>query len=117
MEEFGDNKFNFDENGRKFSRWVKNTPRRGSNFSFSHRVFKRHVLQAHKNQGLFGKGITITQNMKFVCHWVENKKLGDDDFKFDENGRKFSKEVENMVGKRRKMLKKKIFTQNMICLS
>ena len=28
-----------------------------SNFSFSHSVFKRHVLQTRKNQGLFGKGL------------------------------------------------------------
>ena len=28
-----------------------------SNFSFSHNVFKRLVLQTHKNQGLFGKGL------------------------------------------------------------
>ena len=27
-----------------------------SNFSVSHSVFKRLVLQARKNQGLFGKG-------------------------------------------------------------
>ena len=27
-----------------------------SNFSFSHSVFKRLVLQTRKNQGLFGKG-------------------------------------------------------------
>ena len=29
-----------------------------SNFSFSHSVFKRLVLQKRKNQGLFGKGLT-----------------------------------------------------------
>ena len=29
-----------------------------SNFSFSHSVFKRLVLQTRKNRGLFGKGIT-----------------------------------------------------------
>ena len=29
------------------------------NFSFSHSVFKRLVLQARKNQGLFGKGFNI----------------------------------------------------------
>ena len=29
-----------------------------SNFSFSHCVFKRLVLQTCKNQGLFGKGLT-----------------------------------------------------------
>ena len=28
-----------------------------SNFSFSHSVFKRRVLQTRKNQGLFGKGL------------------------------------------------------------
>ena len=34
-----------------------------SNFSFSHRVFKRLVLQTRKNQDLFGKGLKpfITQ--------------------------------------------------------
>ena len=29
-----------------------------SNFSFSHSVFKRLVLQTRKNQGLFGKGLS-----------------------------------------------------------
>ena len=28
-----------------------------SNFSFSHSVFKRHVLLTHKHQGLFGEGL------------------------------------------------------------
>ena len=49
--------FKFDENGRKFSKWVENTVRKGeigcyeqkekllvtSNFSFSHSVFNRLV--------------------------------------------------------------------------
>ena len=30
-----------------------------SNFSFSHTVFKRLVLQTHENQGLLGKGLII----------------------------------------------------------
>ena len=30
-----------------------------SNFSYSHSVFKRLVLQTRKNQGLFGKGLTL----------------------------------------------------------
>ena len=37
-----------------------------SNFSFSHSVFKRHVLHTHKNQGLFGKGLTLYQTTKFT---------------------------------------------------
>ena len=32
-----------------------------SNFSFSHNVFKRLVLQTCKNKGLFGEGLTIYQ--------------------------------------------------------
>ena len=31
-----------------------------SNFSFSHSVFKRLVLQTRKNQGLFGKGLNVS---------------------------------------------------------
>ena len=31
-----------------------------SNFSFSHSVFKRLVLQTRENQGLFGKGLTLS---------------------------------------------------------
>ena len=35
-----------------------------SNFSFSHSVFKRLILQTRKNQGLFGKGlISIVHKM------------------------------------------------------
>ena len=37
-----------------------------SNFSFSHRVFQRLLLQTRKNQGLFGKGITL--NM--ILFWI-----------------------------------------------
>ena len=61
LEEFVNNKFRFDENGRKFSKWIENTVGKGellvtSNFSFSHSVFKILELQTRKNQGLFGKG-------------------------------------------------------------
>ena len=34
-----------------------------SNFSFSHSVFKRLVLQTRKNQGLFGKRLTHYHTM------------------------------------------------------
>ena len=30
-----------------------------SNFSFSHRIFKRLALQTCKDQGLFGKGLSV----------------------------------------------------------
>ena len=35
-----------------------------SNFSFSHSVFKRLVLQTCKNQDLFGKGLSFTTTLK-----------------------------------------------------
>ena len=62
MKRFADNNIEFDENGRKLSKWVENTVGKGeiarmSNFSFSRSVFKRLLLQKHKNQGLFGKGL------------------------------------------------------------
>ena len=71
LKEFADDNFKFDENGRKFSRRVENTVGKGeiahyklvmSNFSFSLTVFKRLVLQTHENQGLTGKGLTVTRS-------------------------------------------------------
>ena len=40
--------------------WEKEKLLVTSNFSFSHSVFKRLVLQTRKNQGLFGKGLKGT---------------------------------------------------------
>ena len=37
--------------------WEKEKLLVASNFSFSHGVFKRLVVQTHKNQGLFGIGL------------------------------------------------------------
>ena len=50
LKEFADANFKFDENGITFSKWVENTVVKGelivtSNFSISHFVFKRPVLQ------------------------------------------------------------------------
>ena len=63
MEEFADDIFKFDENwqkafqtGRKHCR-EKETLLVTSNFSFSHSVFKRHVLQRRTNKELFRKGL------------------------------------------------------------
>ena len=41
-----------------------------SNFSFSHSVFKRLVLQTRENQGLFGKGLNRTK----LFHKLDNDK-------------------------------------------
>ena len=62
LKEFADDNFKFDENSRKFSKWVENTVRKGEiahheQFSFSHSVFKRFVLQIYiKTRACLGKG-------------------------------------------------------------
>ena len=62
---FADDNFEFNEDGKKFSKkgkkktlWEKEKLLVTSNFSFSHSVFERLVLQTRKNQGLFWKGLT-----------------------------------------------------------
>ena len=66
-------------NGRKFSRQVENTVEKeklldSSNFSFSHSVFKRLVLQTRKSQGLFGKGLIVNNFSKFELNIFSNKR-------------------------------------------
>ena len=53
LKEFADNNFKFYENGRKFYKWVGDTVT--SNFSFSHSVFKRLVLQYEKTRACLVK--------------------------------------------------------------
>ena len=40
---------------------------------------------------------------------------GDDNFKFDENGRKFSRRVENPVGKKKLLLFPRVFSKDLYC--
>ena len=61
---FEDDNFKFDENGRKFSRRVENTVGKGEiaryeRFLLFPQCFQKLVLQTRKNQGLFGKGLTL----------------------------------------------------------
>ena len=51
-------------NGKK-TMWEKEKLLVTSDFSFSHNVFKRHVLQTRKNQGLFGKGLNDPEKEAF----------------------------------------------------
>ena len=63
MKQFADDNFEFDENGRKFSKRVENTVGKGEIaryeqfLLFPQCFLKRLVLQTPKNQGLFGKGL------------------------------------------------------------
>ena len=69
VEEFADDNFKFDENGREFSKrvektlWEKEKLLMTSNFSSSRNVLERHVCQTHKIKGLFGKGLTHFHTM------------------------------------------------------
>ena len=47
-----------------------------SNFSFSHSVFKRLVMQKRKNQGLFGKGLKVPYKVSRSCKlWLPRKNV------------------------------------------
>ena len=73
-----------------------------SNFSFSHNIFKRLVLQTCKIQGLFGKGLNESCMMISVFDRVENN-VGQG----ENAGNPFQNNVtsfENIVGKGINML-------------
>ena len=65
LKKFADVNFKFDENGRKLSKWEKKTLWEKekllvtSNFSFSHRVFKRLVSQGRQKVSLCGNGLGL----------------------------------------------------------
>ena len=72
MKGFADDNFKFDETGRKFSKRVENAVEKQRNcmlrvnFSFSHSVFNRFVLQMYKNKGFFGKRLE-NRGLKTMC--------------------------------------------------
>ena len=76
-------------------------------FSFSHKVFKRPLSKGRKKAGLCYTArphsmvemnpLPITRRQ--ILDFSKLKEFADDNFKFDENGRKLSKWVENTVGK------------------
>ena len=72
LEEFADDTFKFDENGRNLSRWVENIVGKGEiarheQFLLFPRCFQKLKLQTHKKQGLFEKGLNpFSQSMIFI---------------------------------------------------
>ena len=75
LKEFADYNFVFDDNGRncngrKFSKRVENTAGKKEislSDSYSNSVFKRLVLQTHKKQGFFGKGLMHMYQTRSTC--------------------------------------------------
>ena len=64
LKDISNNNFQFNEYGRNFSKRVENTVGKieianYEQFLFTHSVFKSLVQQTRKNQGLFGKGLTV----------------------------------------------------------
>ena len=73
-----DDTFAFDVNDRKFSLNVENVT---SNFSFSHSVFKRLVLQTRKNKGLFWERVnSIPEGTS--CDSSKLRVFSDDNFRY-----------------------------------
>ena len=72
-----DRVFEFDTNGREFSKRVENTVGKGEiahyeQFLLFQQCFQRFVHQTHKNQGLFRKGLNVVKIMVPVFYRVEN---------------------------------------------
>ena len=70
-------------------------------YLFSHNVFfpfREFSTIFFKSEIVICTFFNPFPNDKFL-DWSKLKELADNNFKFDENGRKFSKQVENTVGK------------------
>ena len=65
MKEFSDDNFKFDENVRKFLKWLENTAGNGE-------IARYKQFLLFPCQGLFGKGLNVVQIMICVSDWVEN---------------------------------------------
>ena len=63
LKKFADDNFEFDENGRKFSKMVENTVGKGEIACYGQfllrSVFKRPVMKTRKDKSMFGKGLTL----------------------------------------------------------
>ena len=69
--------------------------------SVSHNVFRIPMFQGRSKLGLCGKELKCNQPFpkRQTLDSSKMKEFADDNFKFDENGRKFHKRVEYTVGK------------------
>ena len=64
LKRFLDDNFTFDENGRKFTKWIENTVEKGE-------IACYEQLETHKNQGLFGTGLNTTLLVNITYKHVE----------------------------------------------
>ena len=102
MKQSADDNFNFDENIRKFSKWVENTVGKGEiaryeQFLLFPQCFQKACFPGASKGVIAWEWVNPFVNGKFKTSKL--KEFADDNLKFDDNDRKFSKWVENTVGK------------------
>ena len=99
---FAEDNFKFDENGRKLSKQVENIVGKKEIARYEQFLLFPQCLQKACFPGA-SKGVIVWErvnpfpNDKFYSS--KRKEFADDNFKFDENDRKFFKQVENTLGK------------------
>ena len=104
LKEIADDNFKFDQDGKKFSKWVENTVGKGeiarseqfllfpqcfqkakllvtSNFSFSHSVFKRLLSQGRQKASLCGNGLNTFYHTILTFNYPEERAYGKHDGK------------------------------------
>ena len=83
MKQSADDNFKFDENSRKFFKWVENTVGKGEIARYEQFLLFPQCFQKACFQGA-SKGVVVWE-------LVKHKHFTGDNIKFSENGRKFSK--------------------------
>ena len=73
-------------------------------FPFSHNVFKRFLSHACYKSALCGKGLIKTFTKRQILDSSKLKEFADNNFKVDENGRKFSKWIETLWEKEKLLI-------------
>ena len=78
---------------------IENIARKGENAGYMHfiQIFQKTSFSKSLKSELYGIGLTHYQTTNFRLSKL--KEFADDNFKFDENVRKLSIQVENTVGK------------------
>ena len=104
LKEFADDNFKFDNNGKKLSKQVENTVGKGeiaryAQFLLFPQCFQRACFPGKSKGVIVWEWVNPLPDMP-ILDSSKLKEFADDNSKFDENGKKLSKQVEN-CGKRR----------------
>ena len=79
LKEFAGNNFKFDENGKKFSKRVKNTEGKGENACYEQflriQCFQNTYTADKLNQGLVWERVKLVRGNKKVLLWTDLRKI------------------------------------------